>query len=93
MNIIILVYGFSNGEFAIELNKHHVVNTYGAILISALDGGMKSASCTGRCTRGEIGPGTHGVGGWLGPRTCLDDMEKKKSCSSEKCRKKKTLLE
>jgi hypothetical protein len=34
-----------------------------------------SASCSGRFTPGERAPGTHCIGGWLGPRTGLD-MEK-----------------
>jgi hypothetical protein len=27
---------------------------------------------------GERGPGTHWIGGWVGPRTSLDDVEKRK---------------
>jgi hypothetical protein len=26
-------------------------------------------------TPGERAPGTHWIGGWMGPRICLDDME------------------
>jgi hypothetical protein len=42
----------------------------------ALVGGEWSASRPGRFTPGEIAPGTYWIGGWVGPRTGLDDMEK-----------------
>jgi hypothetical protein len=42
-------------------------------LTSALDGGEWSVSRTGRFI-----PGTHWIGGWAGPRTGLDDTEKRK---------------
>jgi hypothetical protein len=42
-------------------------------LTSALAGGEWSASCPGRFT-----PGTHWIGGWVGPRAGLDDVEKRK---------------
>jgi hypothetical protein len=29
-------------------------------------------------TRGETASGTHWIGGWVGPRTGLDDVEKRK---------------
>jgi hypothetical protein len=29
-------------------------------------------------TPGERAPGTHWIGGWVGPRTGLDDVEKRK---------------
>jgi hypothetical protein len=45
-------------------------------LNSALDGGEWSASRPDRFTPGEIAPGTHWIGGWVGPRAGLDDMEK-----------------
>jgi hypothetical protein len=45
-------------------------------LTSALVGGDWSASRPGRFTSGERGPGTHWIGGWVGPRAGLDDMEK-----------------
>jgi hypothetical protein len=47
-------------------------------LTSALVGGEWSASRPGRFTPGERAPGTHRIGGWVGPRTGLDDMEKRK---------------
>jgi hypothetical protein len=37
-----------------------------------------SASCTGCFTLGERAPGTHWIGGWVGPRVSLDDVEKRK---------------
>jgi hypothetical protein len=40
-------------------------------LISALVGGEWLASRSGHFTPGEIAPGTHWIGGWVGPRTAL----------------------
>jgi hypothetical protein len=45
-------------------------------LTSALAGGEWSASRPGRFTAGERIPGTHWIGGWVGPRAGLDDVEK-----------------
>jgi hypothetical protein len=42
-------------------------------LTSALLGGEWSASRPGRFT-----PGTHWIGGWVGPRADLDDVERRK---------------
>jgi hypothetical protein len=47
-------------------------------LTLALVGGEWSASGPGRFTPGERAPGTHWIGGWVGPGTGLDDTEKKK---------------
>jgi hypothetical protein len=47
-------------------------------LTSALVGGEWSASRPGRFTPGERAPGTHWIGGWVGPRTGLDDVERRK---------------
>jgi hypothetical protein len=47
-------------------------------LTLALVGGEWSASLPGRSTSGEKAPGTHLIGGWVGPRTGLDEMEKRK---------------
>jgi hypothetical protein len=41
-------------------------------LTSALDGGKWSASRPGRFTSRERVPGTHWIGGWVGPRAVLD---------------------
>jgi hypothetical protein len=37
---------------------------------------LTSALVWGRCTPGERAPLTHWIGGWVGPSTSLDDMEK-----------------
>jgi hypothetical protein len=47
-------------------------------LTSALVGGEWSASRPGHFTPGERAPGTHWKGGWVGPRTGLDKMERRK---------------
>jgi hypothetical protein len=47
-------------------------------LTSALVGGEWSASRCGRFTLQEKVPGTHWIGGWVDPRTGLDDVEKRK---------------
>jgi hypothetical protein len=47
-------------------------------LTSALDGGEWSASRPGRFTPGEKIPGTHSIGGRVGPRTGLDDVQRRK---------------
>jgi hypothetical protein len=39
---------------------------------------MLSASHPGRFTPGERAPGTHWIGGWVGPRTGIDDVERRK---------------
>jgi hypothetical protein len=48
------------------------------LLTSALVLGEWSASCPGRFTPGERAPGTHWIGGWVGPRPGLNDVEKRK---------------
>jgi hypothetical protein len=45
---------------------------------SALDGGESSASRPGRFTPRERAPGTHCIGGRVGPRAVLDTVVKKK---------------
>jgi hypothetical protein len=47
-------------------------------LTSALDGGEWSASYPGRYTPEERASGTHWIGGWVGPRAGVDDVEKRK---------------
>jgi hypothetical protein len=47
-------------------------------LILALDGSELSASRPGRFTPGERAPSPHWIGGWVGPRASLDDVEKRK---------------
>jgi hypothetical protein len=47
-------------------------------LTSALAGVEWSASHRGRFTAEEIVPGTYSIGGWVDPRTRVDDVEKRK---------------
>jgi hypothetical protein len=47
-------------------------------LTSALDGGEWLASRPGRFTPREGTPGTHWIGGWVGPRAVLDAVVKRK---------------
>jgi hypothetical protein len=44
-------------------------------LTSALVGGEWSTSSQGRFNPRERAPGTHLIGGWVGPRAGLDDIE------------------
>jgi hypothetical protein len=48
------------------------------ILTSALVGGEWSASLPCRFIPGERAPGIHWIVGWMGPRTGLDNVEKRK---------------
>jgi hypothetical protein len=50
-------------------------------LTSALDGGEWSASRPGRFTPRERAPGTHWLGGCVGPRAVLDAVVKRKILS------------
>jgi hypothetical protein len=70
------------------LTKYHDMKTYKrvevqlhAFLISALDGGKWSATRSDRFTAGERTPGTHWIGGWVGPRAGLEAVEKRKNLS------------
>jgi hypothetical protein len=47
-------------------------------LTSALDGGKWSTSHPGHFTPRESAPGTYWIGGWVGPITVLDAVEKRK---------------
>jgi hypothetical protein len=47
-------------------------------LTSALVGREWSASRHGRFTPRERAPGTQWIGGWVGPRTGLNNMDKRK---------------
>jgi hypothetical protein len=51
-------------------------------LTSALDGGEWSASRPGRFTPRERAPGTHWIGGWVGPRAVLDTLVWRNTSSS-----------
>jgi hypothetical protein len=59
--------------------RHQDVRENGGIapsfLTSALYGGERSASRPGRLISGERVPGTHSIGGWVGPRAGLDAMD------------------
>jgi hypothetical protein len=54
-----------------------------AFLPSALDGGEWSASGTGCFTPRERAPGTHWIGGSVGPRAGLDAVSKRKVLSPQ----------
>jgi hypothetical protein len=47
-------------------------------LTSTLAGGEWSISCPCRFTPRERAPDTHWIGGWVDPRTGLDDLEKRR---------------
>jgi hypothetical protein len=47
-------------------------------LTSALDGGEWSGSCPSHFTPRERAPGTHWIGGWVGPRAIPDTVGKRK---------------
>jgi hypothetical protein len=71
------------------LTKHHEVKMYWgmkiylhAFLTSALDGDKWSASRPGRFTAGERTPGTHWIGGWVGPIAGLHVVFKRKKIHS-----------
>jgi hypothetical protein len=53
-------------------------------LNSALDGGGWSASRPDHFTPREKAPGTHWIGGWVGPKTVLDAVVKRKIPSSRR---------
>jgi hypothetical protein len=50
-------------------------------LTSVLDGSEWSASRPGRFTPRERAPGTHWIGGWVGPRAVLDAVVERKILS------------
>jgi hypothetical protein len=52
-----------------------------AFLTSELDGGEWLASRSGRFTARERAPGTHLLGGWVGPRAVLGTVVKRKTPS------------
>jgi hypothetical protein len=61
------------------------MKTYGGVdvythvfMTSPLVGGEWSASRPGLFTPGEGAPGTHWIGGWMGSRAGLNDVEKRK---------------
>jgi hypothetical protein len=65
--------------------KHRTIKGHGGVdvlihvfLTLALIGGEWWASCPGHFTSRKRAPGAHWIGGWVGPRTWLDDMERRK---------------
>jgi hypothetical protein len=56
------------------LQRHEDVHIF---LNSALAANEWSASRPGRFTSGERAPGTHWIGGWVNPRTGLNDVKRK----------------
>jgi hypothetical protein len=65
------------------LIKHYAMKTNGGVVVqthifltSALVEGEWSNSRPGRFTSGEGAPVTHWIGGWVGLRAGLGDMEK-----------------
>jgi hypothetical protein len=60
-------------------NLQGIVGTAPPFLTSAPDGGERSPSRPCSFTPGERVPGTHWIGGWIGPRSGLDTVEKTKS--------------
>jgi hypothetical protein len=72
-------------KLPLSLTKHHAMKTYWraeiqlhAFLPSALDGGDWSALRPGRFTASERAPGTHWIGGWVGPRAVVDTVVKRR---------------
>jgi hypothetical protein len=66
------------------LTEPHAMKAYGwrhsstHSLTLALDGGEWSGSRPDRFTPRERAPGTHWIGGWVGPRAVLDTVVKRK---------------
>jgi hypothetical protein len=54
------------------------------LLTSAPDGDEWSVSCPSRFTPRERAPGTHWIGGWVGPRAVLDAVVKRKIPSTRR---------
>jgi hypothetical protein len=72
-------------KLSLCLIKHYTVKTYGGVdvqiqvfVTSARVAGEWSASCLGHFTLMKRAPGTHWIGGWVGPTTSLDDMKGRK---------------
>jgi hypothetical protein len=79
------------------LTKHHAMKAYWGYsfthsLTSALDGDEWSASRPGHFTPREIAPGTHWIGGCVGPRAVLDAVVKRKIPSPRRESKPRTAI-
>jgi hypothetical protein len=59
-------------------------------LKSALHGDKWSTSCSGGFTPGERVPGTHWIGGWVGPRIGRNAVAKRKNPFTVYCRESKS---
>jgi hypothetical protein len=71
-------------KWSLSLINNHTVKAYGTaevwlciLLISALDGVERLASCPGSFIHWERAHGTHWLGDWVAPRTGLDTGENK----------------
>jgi hypothetical protein len=61
------------------MEAYEGVDVYTHVFLTlALVGGEWSASRPGRFTPEERASGTHWIGGWVDPRTDMDDMENRK---------------
>jgi hypothetical protein len=67
----------------VEVQRH-------AFWTSALEGDEWSASRPVRFSSGERAPGTHWIGDWVGPRTVLDAVVKRKIPSPRRESKPRT---
>jgi hypothetical protein len=79
------------------LTKHHAMKTYWRsggiaprIVWPLTSGGEWSASRPGRFIPRERAPGTHSIGGWVGPRAVLDAVVKRKIPSPRRESKPRT---
>jgi hypothetical protein len=59
------------------MKAYGAVDVYIHIFLTSELVGEWSASRPCRFTSGERDPGTHWIGGWVGPRAGLDAMEKR----------------
>jgi hypothetical protein len=83
--------GMVKVKLSLCLTKHHHEGVLGEwrynstnSLTSALDGGEWSSLRPGSFTPWERAPGTHCIGGWVGPRAVLDAVVKRKFPSSHR---------
>jgi hypothetical protein len=68
--------GEGRGVYRVLVREWRYSSTHS--LTSAIDGGEWSASRAGRFTPREGAPGTHWLGGWVGPRDVLGVVVKRK---------------
>jgi hypothetical protein len=60
-----------------ETSRHEVWKSGATFVTSALDEGEWTASRPRRFRPGERAPGTHWIGGWVGPTVDLDAVTRK----------------